>query len=169
MVSVTRSWRAPGRRGIALAALAAACGGDPSRSATCGFALAAGPTLIQQQLTNPRAVIAEAPRGLPEALPARVAGRAEQGSVIVAYDDGRLLMGYEGASFPTRPAHALLVVDDTSQRAVGVLVYDREGPPDHPRLGSVQGPQNEVPLHGVIVDWASVSNPRCPLLGAAVE
>jgi hypothetical protein len=78
-------------------------------------------------------------------------------------------MGYEGANFPTRPAYALLVVDDTSQRAVGVLVYDREGPPDHPRLGSVQGPQNEVPLHGVIVDWASVSNPRCPLLGAAVE
>lgn len=151
---------------IALACAAAGCGGDPSRSPACGLALVAGPTLVQQQLNNARAVIVEPPRGLPERLPARVAGRNDQGVVLVGYAQSHLVMGYEGANFPTLPGYALLVVDDTSQRATGVLIYDREGPTQHPRLGSVHGGTGlELPLFGVTVDWAGVSNPRCPLLG----
>ena len=150
--------------------LMAACAGDPSRSPTCGFALVAGPTLVQQQLSNARAVIVESPRGLPAMLPARIAGRSEQGSVVVGYAGARLLLGYQGANFPTLPGYALLVVDDTSQQAMGVLIFDREGPEQFPRLGTVQGgEQLDLPLFGVLVDWASVSNPRCPLLGAPAE
>jgi hypothetical protein len=131
------------------------------------LALVAGPTLVQQQLLNARAVIVEAPRGLPARLPARIAGRSDTGAVLIGYDGGRLLMGYVGPHFPALPGYALLVVDDTSQRAMGVLIYDREGPQQHPQLGTVHGGgELELPLFGVTVDWPSVSNPRCPLLGA---
>ena len=154
-------------KGLAILTLGAlACGGDRSGSPTCGMALTFGPTLVQQRLTNLRAVIVDAPVGLPTTLPARVAGRSDTGRVLVGYEGTRLIMGFEGGGFPERPGYGLLVVDDTSQRAMGVLIFDSDGPrDDFPRIGAVQGGQITVPLYGVLVDWAKVSNPRCPLLG----
>src|SRR6266542_2619062 len=82
------------------------CGGDRSRSPTCGLAQVAGPALIQQQLTK---------------LPF-------------------------------------------------VLIYESQRPPPtYPQLGEVGGGDRSIPLYGVRVDWPSVSNPRCPLLGTPVE
>ncbi|HEV8304291.1 MAG TPA: hypothetical protein VGQ25_04980 [Gemmatimonadales bacterium] len=149
-----------------LATLLAACGGDAAHSPACGLALIAGPTLIQQQLLNARAVMSEAPRGLPELLPALVI-QQRQANVRVGYDvDQRIVMEYAGLGFPTRGGYGLLVVDDTSQRAMGVIIYESQEPKDYPRLGSVTGGGATLNLYGVRVDWASVSNPRCPLLGA---
>jgi hypothetical protein len=160
------------RLGAVLAALPLglmACGGDRSGGPTCGMALTFGPTLVQQRLLDARAVIVDAPLGLPAALPARVAGRSDTARVLVGYESGRLIMGFEGASFPGRPGYALLVVDDTSQRAMGVLIFDSDGPRDEvPRIGSVQGGELTLPLYGVLVEWTKVSNPRCPLLGSPV-
>jgi hypothetical protein len=154
-------------RVLALTVAVAACGGDPSRSPACGLALIAAPTLIQQQLLNARAVIPDAPRGLPDSLPAMVI-QQKQASVRVGYDaEGRIVMGYEGPGFPTRGGYGLLVVDDTSHRAVGVLIFESEEPKQHPRLGTITGGAAVLNLYGVRVDWASVSNPRCPLLGAS--
>lgn len=155
------------RRFLGLAVLLAGCAGDASRSPACGLALIAGPTLIQQQLLNARAVITDPPRGLPESLPAMVIQQRQAG-VRIGYDaEGRIVMGYEGPGFPTRGGYGLLVVDDTSQRAMGVLIYESEEPKQHPRLGTVTGGGAALTLYGVRVDWASVSNPRCPLLGAS--
>ena len=152
----------------ALTVVIAACGGDASRSPACGLALIAAPTLIQQQLTNARAVITDAPRGLPDSLPARVIQQTPA-AVRVGYDaDQRIVMGYEGPGFPTRGGYGLLVVDDTSHRAVGVIIYESEEPKQHPRLGTITGGGAALNLYGVRVDWASVSNPRCPLLGVPV-
>jgi hypothetical protein len=141
------------------------CADDRSRSPTCGIALVVGPTLVQQQMLNLRALIVDAPAGLPSALPARVAGRGDPGGVLVDYEDARLMLEFQGVGFPARPGYGVLVVDDTSQQAMGVLVYDADGPRDHPRIGTVRRAEVSVPLYGVLVDWASVSNPRCPLLG----
>jgi len=152
-------------RFLALTLAIAACGGDASRSPACGLALIAAPTLIQQQLLNARAIITDAPRGLPDSLPAMVI-QQKQASVRVGYDAaGRIVMGYEGPGFPTR-GYGLLVVDDTSHRAVGVLIYESEEPKVLPHLGTITGGGAALNLYGVRVDWASVSNPRCPLLGA---
>jgi hypothetical protein len=149
---------------LALTVVVAACGGDPSRSPACGLALIAAPTLIQQQLLNARAVITDAPRGLPDSLPAMVI-QQKQASVRIGYDaERRIVMGYEGPGFPPR-GYGLLVVDDTSHRAVGVLIYESEEPKQYPRLGTITGGGAALTLYGVRVDWASVSNPRCPLLG----
>jgi hypothetical protein len=132
------------------------------------MALTFGPTMIRERFLNPLAVIVDAPVGLPPALPARVAGQAGSGGVEVSYQNRQLVAEFQGEGFPTRPGYALLVVDDTSQRAMGVLIYDADPPTEQPRIGYVRGGDRSVPLHGVLVDWARVSNPRCPLLGTPV-
>jgi hypothetical protein len=155
--------------------LAGGCGrGDRALSPTCGMAQLIGPSLIQEQLKRLPYVLSAAPRGLPGFLPARVAGTAQQSTVTVAYGAQRLAMAYQGADFPPYPSdssvYALLVVDDSTQRAQGVLLYEgRRPPPTYPQLGTVTGGDKSVPLYGVRVDWASVSNARCPLLGAAAS
>jgi hypothetical protein len=145
------------------------CAGDRSRSPTCGLAQLAGPSLIQQQLlSNMSSVLAAAPRGLPASLPARAVGQSEQGEVLVAYDNNQLVMGYQGPAFPAEPGgYGLLVVDDSTARAQGVLLYESRPPQGYPTLGTVTGLDRSIALYGVRVDWPSVSNPRCPLLGAA--
>lgn len=156
---------------LVAAALLAGCGGDPSRSATCGFALVAGPSLIQQRLNVFPAVIGDPPRGLPEQLPARIVA-GDTGRLVVAYtpDQRALVAQFLGSGFPTAPGYALLVVDDSSQRAMGVLMYEREGPDAHPQLGTVTGPNGvTLPLFGVRVGWTNVSDPRCPLFAPLPE
>lgn len=152
--------------GLAVLVGASACSGDASRSPGCGLALIAAPAIIREQLRNPRAIITDAPRGLPDSLPAMVI-QQRPATVRVGYDaQGKsLILEYAGDSFPAR-GYGLLVVDDTSHRAMGVLVYESEEPKDHPRLGTITGGTATVVLYGVKVDWASVSNPKCPILGA---
>ncbi len=147
--------------------LAAACGRGAGGSPTCGIAFLAGPGLITSQLTNARAVLTDPPRGIPDSLPALVVQQQknDRGAVIVSHDaEGKISMQFRGPAFPTR-GYGLLVVDDTSQRAMGVMVIDQEEPERHPPIGTVIGGSTALNLYGVLVDWASVSNPRCPLFG----
>lgn len=147
------------------------CAGDRARSPTCGIAQLAGPALIQQQLANVSYVLTEAPRGLPASLPARVVfvgegPKPQQGEVLIAHSGNQLVMGYQGSGFPAPPGgYGLLVVDDSTQRAQGVLVYESQVPQNYPQLGTVADGNRSIPLFGVRVDWAGVNNPRCPLLG----
>jgi hypothetical protein len=103
---------------------------------------------------------------VPDSLPAHVfQQRTGSGAVIVSRDaEAKLSMQYRGPGFPQQ-GYGLLVVDDTSQRAMGVLVLDTDEPKDHPRIGAIIGGSTALSLYGVRVDWASVSNPRCPLFG----
>ena len=148
------------------------CGGDRSRSPTCGMAQLIGPSLIQDRLRQLPFVLTDAPRGLPGTLPVRVVGTRQQSTVLVGYPKGVLTMEYQGAGFPAgsvsdSTAYALLVVDDSTQRAQGVLIYESRRPPEgYPSIGALTGEDRTIPLYGVRVDWASVSNPKCPLLGA---
>ena len=145
---------------------AAACNRGTSGSPTCGIALLAGPALITSQLANARAVLTDPPRGVPDSLPALVIQQKnDRGAVIVGRDAaGKISMQFRGPSFPSR-GYGLLVVDDTSQRAMGVLILDQEEPAGHPSIGTIIGGGATLNLYGVRVDWASVNNPRCPLFG----
>jgi len=146
--------------------LAAACGRGTGGSPTCGIALLAGPGLITSQLSNARAVLTDPPRGIPDSLPALVIQKSnDRGAVIAGRDaEGKVSMQFRGPAFPTR-GYGLLVVDDTSQRAMGVLILDQEEPLRHPAIGTVIGGSTALNLCGGLVDWASASNPRCPLFG----
>lgn len=142
-----------------------ACGGGGGAgSPTCGIALIAGPALIQQQLNNARAVLTDPPRGLPDSLPAMVI--QQKAAMVLAGRDaeGRISMQYRGPGFPSQ-GFGLLVVDDTSQRAMGVLIFEQPEPRLHPRIGTIIYGTTVLNLFGVRVDWMSVNNPRCPLLG----
>src|SRR5712692_6231207 len=146
--------------------VAAACTRGTSGSPTCGIALLAGPSLITSQLANARAVLTDPPRGVPDSLPAMVIQqRNDRGAVIVSRDAaGKISMQFRGPSFPSRGS-GLLVVDDTSRRAVGAPILDQEEPLRHPAIGTIIGASTALNLYGVLVDWASVNNPRCPLFG----
>src|SRR2546422_822930 len=91
-----------------LALVTAACGGDRGRSPVCGFAQVAGPALIQDRLRNARALLTDAPRGLPGRLPARVVGQQQQDEVQVGYTEqsasGQLVLSYQGPGFQPRAA-----------------------------------------------------------------
>jgi hypothetical protein len=153
------------------AALLAACGGgERNRAAACGIAQLAGPAIVQQQLDVTRQILTAAPVGLPPELPARVVGQRET-SAAVSYVGEQVAVSYTGAGFPLDPqvGFGLLVVDDTSQRVVGVLIYDAVAPKGRPELGYVTGGERSVPLFGVRVSWVDVSNPRCPLLGDTAQ
>jgi hypothetical protein len=161
----------------ALAVLIAGCTADRARSPVCGMALLVGPSLIQQQLNNARALLTDAPRGMPASLPARVAGEADTARALVATDRDRLVLSFSGKNFPPvqtdssqrdSSVFALLVVDDSTDVVKGVLVYAGRRPPaEYPRLGTMVGDDQVVPLYGLRLDWTAVSNPRCPLLGEA--
>lgn len=131
-----------------------------------------GPSLIQERLKRSPFVLTEAPRGLPGSLPVLIAGTALQSTVQVSYNRGALTMEYQGAGFPATAVsdttvYALLVVDDSTQRTQGVLIYESQRPPpSYPSLGELTGGGRTIPLYGVRVEWQGVSNPRCPLFGA---
>ena len=109
---------------LALALTLAGCRFDRSRSPVCGFELLAGPRLIQDRLNDARALLTDAPRGLPDVLPARVAGRADTAHAIRGTAQGQLALVYEGAYFPPgisdSTVYGLLVVDDSSERVIGL-------------------------------------------------
>jgi len=155
---------------LILALFITACGrggSSSSGSPACGIAALAGPSLVVSQLGNARAVLTDPPRGVPDSLPALVIQQKSRdfGAVIVTRDaEGKTSMLYRGNGFPAR-GYGLLVVDDTSQRAMGVMVLDQEEPQRHPAIGSIIGGGAALNLYAVRVDWASVSNPRCPLFG----
>ena len=155
---------------LALVLLVAACGRGSGGSPTCGIAFLAGPSLITSQLTNARAVLTDPPRGVPDSLPALVIQqKTGTGAVIVGRDaEGKISMQFRGPGFPSR-GYGLLVVDDTSQRSMGVLILDQEEPQRHPVIGTVIGGSTALNLYGVRVEWASVSNPRCPLFGGSAS
>jgi hypothetical protein len=157
----------------ALSILVAACGTGRTGSPACGLAQAVGPTVILEQLQDPRMVVTEVPRGLPASLPARVVGQA-QSKAMVGYDQAHnLALGFQGTGlgFPLAGAggYGLLVMDDTSRRVQGVLVYVSPAPNNYPQLGTISDQQTSIPLYGVRVDWSGVSNPKCPLLGDSVR
>jgi len=151
--------------------LCLSCGGDRTRSPTCGMAQLIGPSLIQDRLRRLPFVLTDAPRGLPGTLPVRVVGTPQQSTVLATYTKGAMTMEYQGAGFPATSvsdttAYAVLVVDDSTQRAQGVLIYESHRPPEgYPSIGSLTGQDRTMPVYGVRVDWAGVSNPKCPLLG----
>src|SRR5438046_4754015 len=135
------------------------CSADRSRSPTCGLAQLIGPSLIQDRLRLLSFVLTDAPRGLPGTLPIRGVGTPQQSTVAVTYAKGALTMEYQGAGFPATSvsdstAYAILVVDDSTQRAQGLLIYESRRPPEgYPSIGALTGADRTIPLYGVRVDW----------------
>lgn len=163
------------RRAPLLALLAIACSVDPHRSPVCGMALLVGPRLILEQIGDPHALLTEAPRGLPTTLPARLVGGSDSTFVRVASERDQVVLEYHGGKLPIvsvdtsgrdSTVFGVLLVDDSTATVQGVLIFDRPRPPhEYPQIGRLADADRSVPFYGARINWANVSNPRCPLLG----
>ena len=152
------------RRLVSLVVLLAACESNPQNSAVCGIANIAGATMALQYLPNEQARLTAPPGGLPSVLPARVVGYGTARVLITDSPTG-LVMGFEGIGFPATPGFGVLLVDDSSETAHGVLIYDKEEQGSMPKIGTISGSSATIPLYGLRVSWPSVSDSRCPLFG----
>lgn len=162
---------------VALATVASltACTVDRSRSPVCGMALLVGPNLILQQLSDARALLTDAPRGLPGSLPVRITGQPDTSRAVTSGERGGLLLELDANLIPDisvdssgrdSTVFGVLLVDDSTAVVHGVLVYERPRPPaDYPRVGTLSDPRRAIPIYGLRVNWRDLSNPRCPLFG----
>lgn len=148
-----------------LAMLAVGCQPNSENSAVCGFASIAGASMTLQYLQNEHAWLNAPPRDLTGVIPARVVGYGTSRALVTHGTDG-LVLGYEGQGFPATPGFGLLLVDDSSETSHGVLIYDKEEQEGIPKLGTISGSTSTIPLYGLRVSWAGVSDAKCPLFAA---
>jgi hypothetical protein len=59
-------------------------------------------------------------------------------------------------------------VDDSSEVAHGVLIYDKEVQDAMPRIGTISGSASTIPLYGLRVNWPSVNDARCPMFAGGI-
>jgi hypothetical protein len=140
----------------------AACGGNPENSAACGFSFVAGASMIIQQANSPNAFLTAPPRGLSGTVPARVVGHGSAKAIVGTTPQG-VMLGYEGDGFPTQPGYGLVLVDDSSDLARGVLIYEPTPPMGFPTIGQINGGQATLPLYATRVHWGAISDPKCPM------
>lgn len=153
----------------------AACSVDPRRSPVCGMALLVGPRLILEQIGDAHALLTDAPRGLPATLPARIVGEPDTALVRVTSERNRVVLELQGVKLPIvttdsngrdSTVFGVLLVDDSTATVEGVLIFDRPRPPkDFPQIGRLVDGDRSAPFYGARINWGSVSNARCPLLG----
>jgi len=151
-----RSWFA------SLLVLAAGCdrpsGGVPPM---CGMAAVAGATNLLEQFTIPNQTLAAPPASLPERTVVRMVADGAF-PAVVGRTDSMLVVGIEGNLPPTaKPGFGVLVVD-TQDRMIGVMLYQGDPIPGAPRLGEVSVAGGSIPLIGVQVDPAKIMDPNCP-------
>jgi hypothetical protein len=165
---------------VGVLVLLAACSTDRSRSPVCGMALLVGPNLILQQLGDARALLTDAPRGLPGTLPVRITGQPDTAHARVTGggDRDHLVLDLDRTFIPSvsvdsagrdSTVFGVLLVDDSTAVVLGVLIYEQPRPPSsYARVGTIADYQRAVPLYGLRVNWSAVSNAKCPLLGSPV-
>jgi hypothetical protein len=154
----------PHRSWLTALVVLAACGGSEGRvPATCGLAGVAAASTLLEQFTIPNQTLATPPTSLPERTVARVVADGAF-PAVVGRTDSTLVVGIEGNPPPTtKPGFGVLVVD-TQERVIGVMVYEGDPLPGAPRLGQVSVASGSIPLIGVQVDPAKIMDPNCPSL-----
>ena len=150
---------------LLLPLLSACSEGNPENSFACGIAAVAAPAMVLEQFGVPGKVLRNVPAGVEGVVPARVVGHGTARALAGASPDG-VVLGYEGQHFPRPPAFGLIIVEDSLDTFKGVLLFETEPPPGLPSLGTISSATTTLPLHGLRVNWASVSNEQCPLFGA---
>jgi len=160
------------KRFIVLLVPLLACRGErnPENSAICGLGMIAAANVVIEQFSTGSTIIETAPPGLTGVVPARVVGRGTTRALAAEGPDSvGMVVGYQGEGFPTHPGWAVALVDDSSEVFRGILVYDSDGPSDYPQIGTISGATSTLPLYGMRVRWASVSDERCPLFADVTD
>ena len=130
---------------------------------TCGVAALAAASNLLEQFTIPNQTLAAPPGTLPGRLVARVIADGAF-PAVVGRTDSLLVIGVEGnPPAGVRLGFGVLVVD-TQDRVMGMALYEGDPIPGAPRLGEVSVGGASIPLIGVQVDSAKITDPNCPSL-----
>jgi hypothetical protein len=122
-----------------------------------------GATNLLEQFTIPNQPLAAPPSALPERTVVRVVADGAF-PAVVGRTDSTLVVGMEGNPPPTtKPGFGVLVAD-TQDRMIGVMVYEGDPIPGAPMLGQVSLAGGSIPLIGVQVDPEKIMDPNCPSL-----
>jgi hypothetical protein len=83
---------------------------------------------------------------------------------VVGRTDSLLVVGVEGNPPATvKPGFGVLVMD-TQDRVMGIMLYEGDPIPGAPKLGLVSVAGGSIPLIGIQVDPARITDPNCPSL-----
>lgn len=142
--------------------LAAGCdrpsGGVPP---TCGVAALAAASTLLEQFTIPNQTLSTPPASLPERVVTRVVADGAF-PAVVGRTDSLLVVGVEGnPPSSAKPGFGVLVVD-TQERVVGVAIYEGTPITGAPRIGQVSLAGASIPLIGLQIDPAKITDPSCP-------
>lgn len=150
---------------LALALLAACRPSGGENSALCGMTMLASATRIVEHLGQPHTALTTPPDELGQGtVPARVVGFGTTSAMSGLDEAGRAVVAYDGPGFPTTPGFGAALVDDSSEVFRGILIWDKDPPPDaYPTIGMVATANVTIPLIGVRIHWGSVNSERCPL------
>ncbi len=107
-------------------------------SAICGITFLASATFLIDQITLPHLALTEPPDELKTGVvPARGVGYGTTPAATGQAEDGSIIVAFQGEGFPTRPGFGAALVDDSSEVFRGILIWDKEPPPDDfPRIGT---------------------------------
>jgi hypothetical protein len=143
---------------IAAVLLLAGCA---DREAACRLAHLTGPLSVMEGFARGEG-ITEAPAIMPTRLVVRFLGGGTAAAVVRHDTTGtpRLTIPPPPTGAP-QPTWAVLVTDRTLA-PLGVLLYDGPILPGYVEIGQVESGSFLLPLLGVRVDPAAVSDPRCP-------
>lgn len=152
---------------ISIMSVAAACApADRSEnSAICGITMLASASRIIDQLAQPHSALTVPPVELQQGVVrTRVVGYGTTPATTAAVEGGGVAVQYTGLGFPETPGFGVALVDDSSEVFQGILIWDKEPPPDdYPRIGTIADANIVMPLIGVRVNWGYVYSDRCPL------
>ena len=138
----------------------AACAHPSGGGVACGMAAVFGPAALLSEFGTPGQTLGVPPDSLPGKLVARlVAGPALP--ALIGRDRGKWMVGVDGhAPDHFSPGFGVLV-EDTADRPLGVMIYEGEIVRGAPILGHVSVADTLVPLIGISLPPARFEAPSC--------
>ncbi len=141
----------------------AACGDAPPHATACGIAALVGPQQLISEFGVRDRTLGSPPETLPERLVARLAaGPAYRAVTGRQRGDSLWVIGVDGALPPkVKLGFGVLVIDST-EKPLGVVLFEGAPVERAPRIGSVTMGAATVPLIGVQSDPKRFEDARCP-------
>ena len=136
--------------------------GDSSGRAACGFSSVAGANLLLGAFATPNVTLSAPPRRVPATLPARVVAGPLY-SAAMSRPDSLLVATITADSAAHLSPGSGVLIQDTSGRTRGIVLFDAPPVAGAPVIGSVVIGARSAPLVGINVDPTPYQDARCPL------
>jgi hypothetical protein len=123
----------------------------------------AGANLLLGAFAEPNQTLSAAPRRVPATLPVRVVAGALYAADVTRNDSTTVTITLRDSLPAGLVPGSGVLVQDTSGRTRGVVLYESVPVAGAPHIGRVVSGSAATPLVGIQVDPARFADPRCPL------